>query len=461
MRLSIVERVFLILVFLSFCFSEDLKKISCVLHIHSNFSDGKYTIEEIAEIAKQNNIDCIIFTDHFIQKVEFGLWPLRKLIKKVVENTSIMSIGIENYLNTIHNLSRQQKDVILIPGAEVTPHYFWTVEDETLVAKNLHKHMLILNLNDKNIVKLLPVVHNQIKFPLVKILLCVVGTILLVLAIVLKWRLFSLVCIIIVVVSLPFKESIFNQYKNYYEKPYQYLIDYLKQKSKDIIILWAHPEAVNYQEKIVLKTIKKLKITTQTSPYYSSLLRTTGYDGFSIFAEGYRKIGSISGIWDAVLKEYLSGKRENPIWCYAEVDFGETEDQLFVRKNILYVKEKSYYEVIKSLKHGHFYTLWRDKEKELVLEKATINTQELIFGKTYKIDTEKIKIELFLTTSDASNMNTKIYIIQNGDTVFVESKKIPAKITFVGAKPSKKSYYRIFIESDYPHMIATNPVFVE
>ena len=34
------------------------------LHIHSKYSDGTNTIEEIVDIAKKNNVSCISLVDH-------------------------------------------------------------------------------------------------------------------------------------------------------------------------------------------------------------------------------------------------------------------------------------------------------------------------------------------------------------------------------------------------------------
>ena len=123
--------------------------ISCVLHIHSNFSSGKNSIEEIVDLAKQHNIDCVVMTDHFLRKVEYGLWPFRGVIKKSVSLPSVMKLGVEKYLSKIEEMNKKQKDVIVIPGLEITSHYFWSIEENSLVINNLHKHILIMGLDKK------------------------------------------------------------------------------------------------------------------------------------------------------------------------------------------------------------------------------------------------------------------------------------------------------------------------
>lgn len=123
--------------------------ISCVLHIHSNFSSAKDSIEEIVELAKQHNIDCVVMTDHFLRKVEYGVWPFRGIVKKSVSLPSVMRVGFDKYLSKIEEMNKKQKDVIVIPGLEITPHYFWSIEENSLVINNLHKHMLIIGLDKK------------------------------------------------------------------------------------------------------------------------------------------------------------------------------------------------------------------------------------------------------------------------------------------------------------------------
>lgn len=447
------------LLFTNIAFCESYQKISCVLHVHSEFSGSKYKIEDIVGLAKENSIDCVVLTDHFLQKVEFGIWPFRKIFKKSVNLNSVMKIGAKKYLEQIDKLNRSQSNLILIPSVEITPHYFWETEDDSLVIKNLHKHMLVVNLDNEKLYYQLPVVGNQVNagrfniFSLWPILLLFVG-------ILLRSKFLILLSIIFLAINFPYKYLPFDEYKDNGELPYQNLINYIY-RSTDKVIIWAHPEAPNFEKKYLLKTIKKLKIYTQTLPYFESLLKTYNYDGFSIFAEGYRKVGNIGGIWDKVLVEYCEGKREKPVWCYSEVDFGETSDPIYVRKNIVYVKEKSKENIVSALKNGNFYALWRDKDKELVLENFKFCGEEVLFGETYNKNVDNIKIEFEVKFNNNSLLPLKVFVIRNGEVVFKKEGVAFLNVCFEEKKPNKKSYYRIFIESNYPNMLATNPIFVE
>ena len=440
--------------------------ISCVLHIHSNFSSGKNSIEEILDLARQYNIDCVVMTDHFLRKVEYGLWPFRGIIKKSVSLPSVMKLGVEKYLSKIEEINKKQKDVIVIPGLEITPHYFWSIEENSLVINNLHKHMLIIGLDKKNLFYFLPVIGNEADAGKIKIL-SFWPVVFILLGLFLKSKFLVIISIILLGLNYPFKSLPFEQYKSYFELPYQYLINFINSIPQDCgitpLIVWAHPEATNYEKKVLLKKIRGLSISTQTKPYCGSLLKTYDYDGFAIFAEGYRQAGGECNIWDEILNEYCKGVRKRPVFCYSEVDYGESTDELFVKKNILYVRQKDYKNILLALKKGNFYSLWRDKEKELVLENFRFCDEKVMFGEIYNKNVDKIKISFDVKFNPETKNNKKIVvrIIKNGNVVFTKEGYDYVNVFFEEEKPKTKSYYRIFIESEYPNMIATNPMFVE
>jgi len=456
--------VLCIILFFSFLEAENqYQKISCVLHVHSNFSSGKNSVEEVVDLAKQHNIDCVIMADHLFREVEYGLWPFRRIVKKSVSLPSVMKNGVDKYLSKIEVINKIQTDVILISGVEITPHYFWSIEEGTLVVNNLHKHMLVLGINNKKLFYSLPVIGNELTAGKIKIL-SFWPAILLFLGIFLKSKLFVILSIIFMMMNYPFKYLYFDQYKNFFEFPYQNLINYVTSiNSKNFItplIIWAHPEAINYEKRILLKKIRGLSVYTCTKPYYESLLKTYDYDGFAIFAEGYREVGSIGGIWDRILNEYCRGIRKKPVFCYSEVDYGESLDELFVRKNIVYLKQKDYKNVLVALKNGNFYALWRDKEKELVIKEFKFCDEDVLFGSTYTKNVDKIKIKFKVCFDNNAELLVKVFIIKNGEVVFEKESVTPQEIFYEEEKPKTKSYYRIFIQSSYPHMLATNPIFV-
>ncbi|MDW8055324.1 MAG: PHP domain-containing protein [Elusimicrobiota bacterium] len=457
--------IYLLLSFLigsSIAFTEEVTKISCALHIHSSISGGKNSVEQIVAKAKEFGIESIVLTDHLIREVEFGLWPLRKVLKLTKTYPSVFRFGIKNYLKTIEKISRCYPDIILVSGVEVTPYYYWSVEENNLIANNLHTHLLLIGLEKEQNYKRLPVLGNELGSGLFNIKLILLIALLVILSIVLRsWKLLA-ISTVLVLYNYPFKSLPFNQYVNRENIAYQYLFDYITKTQNYIISIWSHPEATNYEKKTPLTRIGKLTVCTRTIPYEDMLVTTKGYDGFSIFAEGYRKVGNPLGIWDFILKEYIDGKREKPVWCYSEVDLVEVDDEIYFRKNILYVSSKTYENVVRSLKRGNLYAVWRNKDRELVLNNFRLNDDTAVFGETYDIVSDKLKIEFELNFSDNKQEKVKIWIIRNNEIVYNQEKLIPTKVTYYDKTFAKKhSYYRVFIQGEYPHMLATNPVFIK
>ncbi len=443
------------------------QKVSFVFHVHSNYSsDTNPSIEEILQDCIKYDIDSICLTDHAIAKTEFGIKPFHRLLKKTVEYKSILKSGVKKYLEEINFLSKKYPQIIIFSGAEVAAAYYWTRDKINFVLNNYHKHMLVVGFEDEQDFYKLPVLGNEIRsekfnfFSLWPIL-----GILYVLSFVKRnKKVFIIVFLLILIMNYPFKYLSYDGYNDYNEIPYQSLINYINKFKDNKLIIWAHPDAPNWTDVSLLKDYKLFKIFTKTDKYYNSLLKTVNYDGFSIFAEGYKETGKINGVWDNLLLEYCMGQRDKPVWCFSEVDYGENSDEIYVRKNIVYVEHKKKDSILNSLKKGKFYSLWREKDREIILENFEFRcgSKKVIFGE--EVDVEgKINISGEIIFSDNSVFPIKIDIIKNGVLIKTIEGKTPYKFNFedIYLEDMKKGYYRIFIESKYPNKIATNPIFVK
>ena len=102
---------------------EDLSQLRAIVHLSSDVSEGKYTLYQIGQTAKENNIAIVIPTDRDLMRWEYGLWPMRNLIKKKVEAKSIFQYGIRRYLKEIEELQNKFPEVIFIPGIEFFNHF--------------------------------------------------------------------------------------------------------------------------------------------------------------------------------------------------------------------------------------------------------------------------------------------------------------------------------------------------
>ena len=71
-------------------FCEEYKLFTGVIHLDSTISGGKLPPEEMSRIAYDAGVEIAIFTDHDTMRWEYGIPPLRKFIRKVVEKAQFI-----------------------------------------------------------------------------------------------------------------------------------------------------------------------------------------------------------------------------------------------------------------------------------------------------------------------------------------------------------------------------------
>ena len=149
---------FLVFSFKGKAFCEEYKLFTGVIHLDSTISGGKLPPEEMSRIAYDAGVEIAIFTDHDTMRWEYGIPPLRKFIRKVVEKGSIHSYGEENYVNTISGLNQKYPDMLIMHGAEAIPFYWWkgSYFTKDLEMMDGHKHILVMGLNNASDYKNLP-----------------------------------------------------------------------------------------------------------------------------------------------------------------------------------------------------------------------------------------------------------------------------------------------------------------
>lgn len=474
--------------FCNFCWAEELIQAPAIMHISSIASDGKLTISEIIAVARQKGVKVIIFADHDLIRWEYGIWPLRKIIKKTVEKNSVFTYGIKRYLKEIKKAQEQNPDIILIPGVESEPFYYWQGSPfrHTLKLSGWHRHILTVGLENPQDYRSLPLVANRDNFYReFKILLLWPLVLIFFAGLCLKkkefdytdlqgrrlgpysrkWQVCGIILIIFSAVFLynnfPFMELRYDQYHG--EPgigPYQDFIDYVDRKGG--LTFWAHPEAV-YEKKIG-------EVEVATGEYSYNLLEANNYTGYAVFSEGYKKIGCPAGIWDTTLKQYCAGKRSRPVWAVGELDFdldGELSDYINGLRTVLLVNRLDKQGVLAALKNGRVYVVSGAGGAELILDRFTVSDGPQLFeagmGQEIKVNTNaRIKISGRLLGKSMEQEPVKINLIRDGGIIETFEVKSPFNINYIDRYRvnGKKVYYRIEAQSRGRKMI-TNPVFVK
>ncbi|MBN3041024.1 MAG: hypothetical protein JW867_07835, partial [Candidatus Omnitrophica bacterium] len=355
--------------------SDNFIQLKAILDFTTKASEGNLSLEQIINIARENQVSIVIPTDRDHMLWEYGLWPLRKIIRKKVEHNSLAEYGVNKYLKEIKDLRKKYADMVIIPATESAPFYYWqgSYFKNNLTMHDWHKHIITMGLEKESDYDYLPVIGNEkalargfsiYKFwPLLVIflgLLCLrkrkynykdsqrksLGPISA------KWRLIGIILVFTGIVfflnNFPFSEYAFDQYHgNLGNLPYQQFVDYVADKGG--LTFWDHPEAeyVYSAGDVDFKTYRHTNL----------LLELKNYTGFAIFYEGYETAGKPSGIWDQSLKEYCQGQRKNPAWAVAGLGFEKEDLKKLIRdlQTIVLVKNKDKQSVLDAFRKGRLY----------------------------------------------------------------------------------------------------------
>ncbi|MFH1093973.1 MAG: hypothetical protein V1739_07460 [Candidatus Omnitrophota bacterium] len=448
---------------------EELIHVPTLIQVSSRVSDGRLGLSEIVAAAKKSGIKAVIFTDRDIMRWEYGIWPLRNIVKKAVINNSVDVYGIKKYLGDIEKLQVENPDIVLIPGVETTPFYYWSgsLFKMNMALHDAHKHMLVFGFNTARQFKNLPTVNNRVtaynRFDLWDILLLWPFLVIAWGIVLIKKEMRFLgagilvLGILFAINNLPFKKPLFDQYHgDQGALPYQAMIDYVNERQG--MSFWSHPEA-----KYNLKTEHVSVVTEQHS---QDLLTTHDYSGFCVFPEGYKEVGKPGGIWDTVLSEYMQGERKYPVWAIGGLAYdyyGEIKKELGILRNIVLVNKLDRENVLKSIREGRLYVIRGKASPGFVLNKfaaADANGEEVkTMGQTLMLKGDVPLIEMSCDFKDSAGQTLEIKLIKNKEIFKIFKQNAPIDIRYIDRDFAKNAYYRLEITGKDLHVI-TNPIFV-
>ncbi|TAJ26469.1 MAG: hypothetical protein EPO64_06410, partial [Nitrospirae bacterium] len=144
----------------------EFRPLVAAFHVHSTVSTGTLSLDELAERAERLGIDAVVLTDNFVLRYEYGLFPLRGSLRRTFSLPSVLDYGLERYFADVAAAQARHPKVLLVPGVEVVPHYFWTgsLVDRNLTMHNSQKNMLVFGLSRPEDYAALPVNGNQASY---------------------------------------------------------------------------------------------------------------------------------------------------------------------------------------------------------------------------------------------------------------------------------------------------------
>ncbi len=453
--------------------ARDFFQLPGVIHVHSTYSSGRYSIEELVAKAKDKNLEVLVLTDHDQVVMEYGLFPLRNLIKKREVRNSVLQAGPQRYLDEIRRLNEEQQSVLIIPGVQSSPFYFWKGNPlgRGLSAHNFRKELLLIGLFSPADYYGLPRLHGRFSTRYVKDLLprfIVFLAVLLISVYLLLQKGIMRICgLITVLLSIallvnhhPFKSSRFDAYHGDQGiAPYQDVIDYVG--SRGGLVFWAHPESNYSKEGVRLGPIRMV-----TRPYAADLIGSDNYTGFAaLYGDGGR--AADAGMhWDQILMDYCRGRRAHPVWAIGGSDFHEEQKgfDLATFQTIFWVENKRPEDVLRALKRGRIYAVRLAADIRLTLDQFQVLDKETgkiaLMGGELELKAAPV-IEGRLAASDGGGYAVSVSIVKDGKQAWSFEGQTPLDFHLVDQDGrTGKSYYRLDVKGKAIGHLLSNPIFV-
>jgi len=451
------------------------QQVSGLIDIRSTFSDGKHDLEYLVKLAKERGFDAIFINDHDRVAMEYGLFPWRNLIRKRIDKPSVNLGGAENYLAAIADVGRKYTDMLILPGVEAAPFYYWTgnpFSEEGLTANDWERHLLVMGLPTAQDYATLPDIHNNYqppqptgkRFGIVAIfaLVAIFGLI------IVKWSgaftyiggALTLVGTLFALDSLPFFSApLFDQYHGPQGiAPYQSVIDYVNDKGG--VTFWNHMETNSGRRKMN-------PIQISTPPYPAALEEAKSYTGFAAIYGDTTVMTEPGMWWDKILLGYCRGERPRPIWGISTADYheeGPGTKSLGYYQTVFLVQERSAAAILAALKVGKMYAAQGSYEKRPILSQFTVSDTASdsvgVSGDEIQL-TGQAQVDIRLDNADQQPYAVKVRLIRGGQPIETFNGKTSMVIHYKdnAATSEGKTYYRIDVKGEMGQIVS-NPIFV-
>jgi hypothetical protein len=449
--------------------ASDYVQVPGLIDLRTTYSDGELDLESLVELAKGRGFDVLFINDHDRLAMEYGLFPFINILKKRVELNSINKGGPDKYLNGIIRIQKKYPDMIIIPGSETAPFYYWTGSyfKKNLTAHNHERRILTIGLEEPEDYKELPILHNGFSTRYVKaslpLMLLFLGPFILGLLL-LKWKGFSrisgvMICgisLLLIINTNPFRSSPFDQYHGDQGiAPYQEVIDYVDKRGG--LTFWNYPETRSGVRKMG-------PIFVNTPPYPEVLEQSKGYTGFAALYGDTITATEPGNEWDRVLLEYLDNERSRPVWGISSADFHkDAGEKLGNFQTIFLVREKTKEKILFAMRQGRMYACRSNYPQRMVLNDFSIRSAG---GNTRAVSGDEIvlnenpRIHVFLSLNKPTENRVKIRLIRSGKVLEIFDGSLPMEIDYEDKylKPGQKVYYRI--DARGCGALVSNPIFV-
>ena len=462
------------------------------IHVHSTASTGTLSLDALATRAEQLGIDAVLLTENLSLRYEYGLYPLQSFMRVSRSFPSLMEYGVNRYLNDVAEAQTRHPRVILIPGLEVAPYYYWSgsLWSRDLTMHDAQKNLLVFGLTSAEQIETLPAAGNITSYSYGPQSLSLFLPMLLAIPVLWAWRAksdavghahsrvarkkrlagFGLVTMAgaLTFNAWPIGEPPFNPYDTTLRyTPYQAFIDSVTRSGGST--LWSMTEARDFQT-VELGPLGTATIATD--PHHEALMLTSGYAAFGgLYQEG-RHITQPNHIWDQLIKLYSRGQRKDRPAMVGEIAFhspahaGKELDQVLT---IVWVRERNQVGILDAIRQGRAYAVERyKKEFRLTLDDFHADTgdgsRRVGPGEALSIAQDSpISLHVSVSTTDNQGHPVTVRLIKSGEVMAHTTGVTPLHYDVLDPHGSsgKGETYRLEVRGGQTGELLTNPIYID
>ena len=470
--------------------AEQRVPLRVAIHVHSTASTGTLSLEALAARAEQQGLDAIVLSDNFSLQYEYGLQPLPGLLKKAVSFPSVLSYGVERYLDEIKAVQARHPQLVIVPGVEVAPYYYWTgsLWRGDLTMHDAQRNLLVLGLTRAEDYLALPARGNPASFAVDGASLANAAPLLLIVPALLLWkprrqlvdgwrepisaarRTVAAFCLVLAVATLvnawPLGTPLFSSYESQLGyRPYQALLDVANQRGA--VVLWSMTEARDLQSHAFgpLGTV-----TVRTDAHPEALALTSGYAGFGGLYQDTRTVTAAGGLWDQVIQAHRGAAQSAVPTMIGEIAFHGLADRgkdLDRVVTTVFARERSVAGVLDAIRSGHAYAVAEGDHRVMLTldefslgcdcEQATIGIGERVTLPSGSHVVATVR----LSARDGKSHPVTVRLIRSGEIIGMTKTETPVQYRLADAQAVSEggAYYRVEVVGQSGELL-TNPIYV-
>ena len=468
--------------------AEGPHSLRAAMHVHSTMSTGSLSLESLARRAEAQQLDVLILSENLTLRYDYGLRPFEGFLKYQVTFPSVMEYGIRQFLDEVQSVQRRHPNLIIIPGVEVAPYYYWTgsLLRGDLTMHNAQRNLLVIGLEKLEDYEQLPSRGNSYSFvwawqsvinglPLLLLALAVwlwmargsrssdrsgpASHRRLVLSLFL-----GMTSAALMVNAWPMKMPVYSAYDDTAGyRPYQALID--RAIERGALVFWSMTEARDFSRHSFgpLGTV-----TIKTEPHPEALILTRGYTGFGGLYQDARRAIAPGGVWDQLLNTRTTHEQDmfptliGEVAFHGTADAGKDLDRVYT---VVQTSDRTASGIMAALKTGRAYAVARgDQNVLLQLDEFRVMTHGQSAGISETLNggtSGDLVVRVGVSAIDGRSYAAKLRVIRSGRVIKQIEGQTPFQIELADPEAPRRERlnYRVEVVGKGGELL-TNPIYV-